>query len=100
ADRAPPPRHPPPQLHPPGSPGGAGCRLRRAFRQLRAHGHQQGSGNRLMASDSVERKPSVSADEGSVFSTVRNLWSYMWPEIRLDLRVRVVLADAALLASK
>ncbi|MFC3704659.1 ABCB family ABC transporter ATP-binding protein/permease [Devosia honganensis] len=48
----------------------------------------------------MERKPSVSADEGSVFSTVRNLWSYMWPENRLDLRVRVVLAVAALLASK
>ena len=53
-----------------------------------------------MALDSTAKKPSVSADEGSVFSTVRNLWSYMWPEDRPDLRMRVVLALAALLASK
>ncbi len=53
-----------------------------------------------MANNSAEKKPSVSADEGSVFSTVRNLWSYMWPEDRADLKLRVVLAIAALLASK
>ncbi len=53
-----------------------------------------------MASDSTEKKPSVSADEGSVFSTVRNLWSYMWPDNRPDLRLRVIMALAALLASK
>lgn len=53
-----------------------------------------------MASDSTEKKPSVSADEESVFSTIRNLWTYMWPEDRSDLRLRVVLALAALLASK
>ena len=53
-----------------------------------------------MSIDNSEKKPSVSADEGSVFSTVRNLWSYMWPEDRPDLKLRVVLAIAALLASK
>ena len=53
-----------------------------------------------MASDSVEKKPSVSADEGSVFATVRNLWPYMWPQDRSDLKLRVVLAIVALLASK
>ncbi len=53
-----------------------------------------------MPSDSVEKKPSVSADEGSIFSTIRNLWSYMWPEDRPDLRLRVGLAIGALLASK
>ena len=53
-----------------------------------------------MARNSTEKKPSVSADEGSVFSTVRNLWSYMWPENRPDLKLRVVLALSALLASK
>jgi ABC-type transport system involved in Fe-S cluster assembly fused permease/ATPase subunit len=53
-----------------------------------------------MSQDSVDKKPSVSADEGSVFSTVRNLWPYMWPDNRPDLRLRVVLAIAALLASK
>ncbi|ODT80183.1 MAG: metal ABC transporter permease [Pelagibacterium sp. SCN 64-44] len=53
-----------------------------------------------MAIDSVEKKPSVSADEGSVFSTIRNLWPYMWPDNRPDLKLRVMLAIGALLASK
>jgi ABC-type transport system involved in Fe-S cluster assembly fused permease/ATPase subunit len=53
-----------------------------------------------MATDSTGKTPSVSADEGSVFSTIRNLWTYMWPENRPDLKLRVVLALAALLASK
>jgi ABC-type transport system involved in Fe-S cluster assembly fused permease/ATPase subunit len=53
-----------------------------------------------MSIDNAEKKPSVSADEGSVFSTIRNLWSYMWPRDRADLKLRVVLAIAALLASK
>ena len=53
-----------------------------------------------MAHDSTGKKTSVSADEGSVFATVRNLWPYMWPADRPDLRLRVVLAIAALLASK
>jgi ATP-binding cassette, subfamily B, heavy metal transporter len=53
-----------------------------------------------MANNSPGKSPSVSADEGSVFSTIRNLWSYMWPENRPDLKLRVVLAIAALLASK
>ncbi|HEV7344705.1 MAG TPA: ABC transporter ATP-binding protein/permease [Devosia sp.] len=53
-----------------------------------------------MSSDSAAPKPSVSADEGSLFSTVRNLWTYMWPENRPDLRLRVVLAIGALLLSK
>ena len=49
-----------------------------------------------MANNSTEKKPSVSADEGSVFSTVRNLWPYMWPEGRPDLRLQVILALGAL----
>jgi ABC-type transport system involved in Fe-S cluster assembly fused permease/ATPase subunit len=53
-----------------------------------------------MALDSNGKSPSVSADEGSVFSTIRNLWSYMWPESRPDLKLRVVLALSALLLSK
>ncbi|MBO9588344.1 ABC transporter ATP-binding protein/permease [Devosia sp.] len=53
-----------------------------------------------MAQNSTEKKPSVSADEGSVFSTVRNLWPYMWPEGRPDLRMQVVLALGALVLSK
>lgn len=53
-----------------------------------------------MATDSTEKKPSVSADEGSVFSTVRHLWPYMWPAGRPDLRMQVVLALGALMLSK
>src|SRR5690606_2131256 len=53
-----------------------------------------------MAQDSLEKKPSVSADEGSVFATIRNLWSYMWPAGRPDLKLRVLLAVGALLLSK
>ncbi|KKC34286.1 ABCB family ABC transporter ATP-binding protein/permease [Devosia psychrophila] len=53
-----------------------------------------------MSSDSTEQKPSVSADEGSLFTTVRNLWPYMWPADRADLRMRVMLAIGALLLSK
>ncbi|KRA52947.1 ABCB family ABC transporter ATP-binding protein/permease [Devosia sp. Root635] len=53
-----------------------------------------------MSSDTAEPKPSVSADEGSLFSTVRNLWAYMWPANRPDLRLRVILAIGALLLSK
>ncbi|WP_375449479.1 ABCB family ABC transporter ATP-binding protein/permease [uncultured Devosia sp.] len=45
-------------------------------------------------------KPSVSADEGSLLGTVGNLWPYMWPEGRPDLKLRVVLAIGALLVSK
>ena len=49
---------------------------------------------------SRKTKSSVNADEGSVFATVRNLWAYMWPADRPDLRLRVILAIAALLLSK
>ena len=53
-----------------------------------------------MSTDSPEPKPSVSGDEGSLFTTVRNLWPYMWPADRADLRMRVILALSALLLSK
>lgn len=43
---------------------------------------------------------SVSADEGAIVSTIRNLWIYMWPANRPDLRMRVVLAIGALLLAK
>jgi len=49
---------------------------------------------------SQDKKPSVSADERSVFATVKNLWTYMWPADRADLRLRVVLAIGALMVSK
>lgn len=45
-------------------------------------------------------RSTVSADEGALFSTVRNLWGYMWPADRPDLRMRAVLAIGALLLAK
>ncbi|AKR54807.1 metal ABC transporter permease [Devosia sp. H5989] len=54
-----------------------------------------------MSSPEMSRKkPRVSAEEGSLLSTVRNLWGYMWPAGRPDLKMRVVLAIGALLVSK
>ncbi len=42
----------------------------------------------------------VSADSGSVFSTLKNLWPYMWPADRADLKMRVVWATVALVVAK
>jgi ATP-binding cassette subfamily B protein len=47
----------------------------------------------------TKKSPRVTA-EGSLLTTVRNLWGYMWPEGRNDLKLRVVLAIGALLLSK
>jgi ABC-type transport system involved in Fe-S cluster assembly fused permease/ATPase subunit len=52
-----------------------------------------------MASDSTKSGPRITA-EGSLLATVRHLWGYMWPEGRPDLKLRVILAIGALLASK
>ncbi len=46
------------------------------------------------------KKPKVSADEGSLLSTIVHLWSYMWPKDRFDLKVKVVLAIGALMLAK
>ena len=42
----------------------------------------------------------VSADSGSTLRTIRNLWPYMWPADRPDLKLRVVYATLFLVASK
>jgi ABC-type transport system involved in Fe-S cluster assembly fused permease/ATPase subunit len=42
----------------------------------------------------------VSADSGSVFATLKNLWPYMWPSDRADLKMRVVWATVALVVAK
>ena len=42
----------------------------------------------------------VTADAGSLLSTIRHLWGYMWPSDRLDLKIRVMLAIGALLMAK
>ncbi|WP_371823846.1 ABC transporter ATP-binding protein/permease [Phyllobacterium sp. 628] len=42
----------------------------------------------------------VSAESGKTLQTIRNLWPYMWPNERPDLRMRVVWASVYLLISK
>jgi len=42
----------------------------------------------------------VSADSGETLKTLRNLWPYMWPSERPDLRMRVVWATFFLVISK
>ncbi|QEE47251.1 ABC transporter ATP-binding protein/permease [Rhizobium sp. WL3] len=46
------------------------------------------------------KKKTVSADDGNPMQTLVNLWPYMWPADRLDLKMRVVWATAFLLISK
>jgi ATP-binding cassette subfamily B protein len=53
-----------------------------------------------MASPTPHRTPATITAEGSLLATVRHLWGYMWPAGRPDLKLRVVLALAALLVSK
>lgn len=45
-------------------------------------------------------KKTVSADSSNPFATIVNLWPYMWPSDRPDLKMRVVWATLFLLASK
>jgi len=42
----------------------------------------------------------VSADSGSTLRTIRNLWPYMWPSDRPDLKVRVLWASFFLVLAK
>jgi ATP-binding cassette subfamily B protein len=42
----------------------------------------------------------ITADRGRTFSTLWNLWPYMWPADRPDLKLRVVIAFGALIAAK
>ncbi|MEN3793822.1 ABC transporter ATP-binding protein/permease [Fulvimarina sp. MAC3] len=42
----------------------------------------------------------VSGDSGKTLSTIKNLWPYMWPDDRPDLKRRVVIAGLFLVAAK
>ena len=44
--------------------------------------------------------PTVDADRGNFLRTISNLWGYMWPAGRPDLKWRVILAIGALLVAK
>src|SRR5690606_24814115 len=45
-------------------------------------------------------KKTVSADDGNPLNTLVNLWPYMWPTERIDLKMRVVWATVFLLLAK
>ena len=42
----------------------------------------------------------ITADQDGTFKALRGLWPYMWPHGRLDLKLRVLLALAALIIAK
>ena len=46
------------------------------------------------------QKKTVSADAGNPLQTIINLWPYMWPSDRTDLKMRVVWATLILLVAK
>ena len=46
------------------------------------------------------RARTVSAESGKTLSTIRNLWPYMWPADRSDLKMRVVWAMIVLVLAK
>ena len=46
------------------------------------------------------REKTVSADSGNTFRTILNLWPYMWPSDRPDLKLRVLWAVLYLVLSK
>ena len=47
-----------------------------------------------------DRTKKISADNGRTFETLKNLWPYMWPAERMDLKMRVVWATLFLLLAK
>ncbi|MGO4565142.1 ABC transporter ATP-binding protein/permease [Rhizobium sp. 2YAF20] len=48
----------------------------------------------------ADRKKTISADSSNPMQTIINLWPYMWPAGRFDLKMRVVWASVYLLISK
>ncbi len=51
-------------------------------------------------SDKQNKQKAVSADAGSTLTTLANLWPYIWPSDRPDLKKRVLLAVFALVIAK
>jgi ABC-type transport system involved in Fe-S cluster assembly fused permease/ATPase subunit len=67
-----------------------------------SHGTSAGSApsNPAHAQKSAPAQKAVSAEEGDTLSTLKNLWPYIWPSSRPDLKKRVLLAVAALVVAK
>jgi ATP-binding cassette subfamily B protein len=51
-------------------------------------------------SSQAQARKAVSADEGNTLTTLANLWPYIWPSDRSDLKNRVLLAIFALVIAK
>jgi len=54
----------------------------------------------MTSKSATDKRPTVDAAEVNLLRTAANLWGYMWPAGRPDLRLRVVLAIGALMGSK
>ncbi|MBP1860719.1 ABCB family ABC transporter ATP-binding protein/permease [Rhizobium herbae] len=54
----------------------------------------------MAGQDVAVQKKTVSADAGNPLRTIINLWPYMWPSDRTDLKMRVVWATVILLIAK
>jgi len=52
------------------------------------------------ATKPANKSPKITADRGRTFQTIANLWPYMWPADRPDLKQRVLVAFLALMAAK
>jgi ATP-binding cassette subfamily B protein len=48
----------------------------------------------------LAKKPFVSGDRGALMQTLFNLWPFIWPSDRRDLKVRVIVATALLFLAK
>ena len=55
---------------------------------------------RIVPAVAQARPRRISGDKGATFQTLRNLWPYMWPADRPDLKQRVVFAIAMLVIAK
>src|SRR3569623_2663221 len=73
---------------------------RRSHIRPRAPAAAHGSRAGLMASPAPDKKSATLTAEGSMLSTAKHLWVYMWPPGRPDLTLRVILAIGALMVSK
>ncbi len=64
------------------------------------HGYQVVRGANKKGVTVSDTRKTVSAASGSTLATIRNLWPYMWPSGRPDLKMRVVWASVYLVVSK
>ena len=48
----------------------------------------------------ADQKKTISADSGNPLQTLINLWPYMWPQGRPDLKLRVIWASIFLVLAK